>query len=51
MALNAGAALYAANLAADIGAGLQMARQALASGAARRKLDDLVAASERLKQA
>ncbi len=51
VALNAGAALYAANLAADIGAGLQMARQALASGAARRKLDDLVAASERLKQA
>jgi anthranilate phosphoribosyltransferase len=51
VALNAGAALYAANKAADIGAGLAMARQVLSSGAARRKLDQLVAASQRLKAA
>jgi len=51
VALNAGAALYAANRAADIGAGLAMARQALSSGAARGKLDALIAASQRLKSA
>jgi anthranilate phosphoribosyltransferase len=51
VALNAGAALYAANRAADIGAGLAMARQALVSGAAHRKLDELIAVSQRLKAA
>ncbi len=51
VALNAGAALYAAKLADSIGAGLQLARAAIASGAARRKLDELVAASQRLKSA
>jgi anthranilate phosphoribosyltransferase len=51
VALNAGAALYAAKLADSIGAGLQLARAAIASGAARRKLDELVAASARLKAA
>ena len=51
VALNAGAALYAAKLADSIGAGLQLARAAIASGAARRKLDELVAASLRLKSA
>ena len=39
---NAGAALYAANLAADIGEGIALARATLASGAARAKLDEFV---------
>jgi len=41
--LNAGAALYAANLAPSIGAGIDRAREAIASGAARAKLDAFVA--------
>jgi anthranilate phosphoribosyltransferase len=41
--LNAGAALYAANLADSIGDGIVRAREALASGAARAKLDAFVA--------
>ena len=41
--LNAGTALYAANLAPDIGAGIAKARETLASGAARAKLDQFVA--------
>ncbi|MBA3032566.1 MAG: anthranilate phosphoribosyltransferase [Gammaproteobacteria bacterium] len=40
---NAGAALYAANLVADIGAGIDMARQTIESGAARKKVDEFVA--------
>jgi anthranilate phosphoribosyltransferase len=51
VALNAGAALYAANLATDMADGLKRARQAIASGAARRKLDELVSISARLAQA
>jgi anthranilate phosphoribosyltransferase len=46
--LNAGAALYAANVAADIREGIAKARQALESGAARAKLDQLVQASNQL---
>jgi anthranilate phosphoribosyltransferase len=45
VALNAGAALYAANLADSLKAGLALARAAIATGAARRKLDALVSAS------
>jgi len=41
--LNAGAALYTANLADSIGAGIERAREAIASGAARKKLDEFVA--------
>ena len=41
--LNAGAALYTANLADSIGSGIAKAREAIASGAARKKLDDFVA--------
>jgi anthranilate phosphoribosyltransferase len=41
--LNAGAALYTANLAGTIGEGIAKAREAIASGAARKKLDDFVA--------
>ncbi|MBI5793364.1 MAG: anthranilate phosphoribosyltransferase [Rhodocyclales bacterium] len=41
--LNAGAALYTANLADSVGEGIAKAREAIASGAARKKLDDFVA--------
>ena len=41
--LNAGAALYAAGVASSIGGGLERARAALASGAARERLRQLVA--------
>ena len=41
--LNAGAALYCANLEDSIGAGIARAREALASGAARKKLDEFIA--------
>ena len=48
VALNAGAALYAAGRAVSIADGIGQARAAIASGAARRKLDEFVAASRRL---
>jgi anthranilate phosphoribosyltransferase len=48
VALNAGAALYAAGVAASIADGLARARQALASGAARRKLDEFVAMTRKV---
>jgi anthranilate phosphoribosyltransferase len=48
VALNAGAALYAAGIAASIGEGIERARAALASGAARRKLDAFVATTQKL---
>ena len=48
VALNAGAALYAADVAVTIGDGIALARQALASGAARAKLDAFVKATQRL---
>jgi anthranilate phosphoribosyltransferase len=41
--LNAGAALYAANVAASIGDGIERAREALSSGAAKDKLAQFVA--------
>jgi anthranilate phosphoribosyltransferase len=44
--LNAGAALYAANVADSLPAGLQLARAAIESGAAKAKLAALVAASQ-----
>jgi anthranilate phosphoribosyltransferase len=46
--LNAGAALYAANVAADIKEGIAKARQALESGAARAKVEQLVRVSKTL---
>jgi anthranilate phosphoribosyltransferase len=46
--LNAGAALYAANVAADIPEGIAKARAALESGAARAKLEQLVQVSKAL---
>jgi anthranilate phosphoribosyltransferase len=46
--LNAGAALYAAGVAASIGDGVDRARRAIASGAARAKLDQYVATTQAL---
>jgi anthranilate phosphoribosyltransferase len=46
--LNAGAALYAADVAASIRDGIALAREAVASGAARAKLDAFVVATRRL---
>ena len=46
--LNAGVALYAANVAESMEAGIVLARTAIESGAAKAKLDALVALSSRL---
>jgi anthranilate phosphoribosyltransferase len=46
--LNAGAALYAAGVVETIDRGLVSAREAIASGAARAKLDDFVTITRRL---
>nr|WP_144832822.1 anthranilate phosphoribosyltransferase [Cupriavidus gilardii] len=43
--LNAGTALYAANVASSIADGIERAREAIASGAARAKLDQFVRAT------
>ncbi len=48
--LNAGAALYIAEAAGSIAEGVRAARAAVASGAARAKLDALVATSRRLAE-
>ena len=48
VAYNAGAALYAAGVAEDIGDGIARARKAIASGEARAKLDEFVAATRAL---
>ncbi len=49
--LNAGAALYAAGVAASIGEGVKRAREAVASGAAAAKLSQFVALTQRFKPA
>jgi anthranilate phosphoribosyltransferase len=49
--LNAGVALYAANVCLTMQAGVDLARQALESGAARTKLADLVRLSRELQGA
>jgi anthranilate phosphoribosyltransferase len=46
--LNAGAALYAADVAPSIQAGIDLARSTIASGAARVKMEAFVAATQRL---
>ena len=46
--LNTGAALYAANLADSIAGGIERAREALASGRARTKLDEFVRCTQKL---
>lgn len=48
VALNAGTALYAAGMVNTIGDGLQKAREMLASGAARSKLDQFVKITQQL---
>ncbi len=48
--LNAGAALYVANLADSIAEGIAKAREAIASGAARASLDAFVQATQKLGQ-
>lgn len=48
--LNAGAALYVANLAGSIAEGIAKAREAIASGAARARLDAFVQATQKLGQ-
>ena len=47
--LNAGVALYTANKVADIGAGVALAREIIASGAARAKLDEFVQFTRKFK--
>jgi anthranilate phosphoribosyltransferase len=49
VALNAGAAIYVAGLAKTHKEGVERARRAIASGEARRKLDEFVAFSRKLK--
>jgi len=46
--LNAGAALYAADVAASIADGVARARIAIASGAARAKLAEYISVTQRL---
>jgi anthranilate phosphoribosyltransferase len=46
--LNAGTALYAANVAASIKEGIERAREAIASGGAKRKLEQFVAVTRKL---
>ncbi len=46
--LNAGTALYAANVASSIADGIVLAREAIASGAAKRKLYEFVATTQKL---
>jgi anthranilate phosphoribosyltransferase len=45
--VNAGAGLYAANLVNSIAEGIKLARETIASGAARAKLDEFVAYTRR----
>jgi anthranilate phosphoribosyltransferase len=49
VALNAGAAIYVSGVAASLKAGVERARQAIASGAAKKKLDEFVAFTKNLK--
>ncbi|MDR0673493.1 MAG: anthranilate phosphoribosyltransferase [Zoogloeaceae bacterium] len=49
VSLNAGVALYAANRVPDIGAGVKMAQEVIASGAARAKLDEFARFTQRFK--
>jgi anthranilate phosphoribosyltransferase len=48
--LNAAATIYAANVADSLEAGVEAAREAIDSGRARAKQQELVAASQRLAQ-
>jgi len=48
---NAGAALYAADVAGSIEQGIELAREAIANGSARAKVDEFVAATRKLGSA
>ena len=48
--LNAGAALYAADVVESIADGMQVAREAIASGAARAKLDAFVRFTQQFRK-
>ena len=48
IALNAGAGIYVAGIADSLACGIELAAQAIASGAAKKKLDDYVAYSQSL---
>ncbi|RMH93360.1 anthranilate phosphoribosyltransferase [Lysobacter pythonis] len=48
VAMNAGAALYASGLVAGIGEGIVLAREAIATGGAREKLEQFVRVTQRL---
>jgi anthranilate phosphoribosyltransferase len=47
--LNAGAALYCANVASSVAEGVKRAREAVASGGAMKKLSQFVAATQQFK--
>ena len=47
---NAGTALYAAGIASSIAEGIARAREAIASGAAKKKLETFVATTQKLGQ-
>ena len=49
--INAGAAIYVAGHAKSLQSGIERARKAIASGAARKKLDEFVTATRKLKPA
>ena len=49
VALNAGAAIYVSGVAPSMKAGVERAREVLASGAAKKKLDEFVAFTQHLK--
>jgi anthranilate phosphoribosyltransferase len=49
--LNAGAAIYAAGMAESLKQGIEKARMAIESGAAKAKLSELVASSNRRRAA
>jgi anthranilate phosphoribosyltransferase len=51
VALNSGAALYTAGVADSIATGIEQARVVMANGAARAKLDEFVASTQRLRGA
>jgi anthranilate phosphoribosyltransferase len=48
--LNAGTALYAANIVASIADGIEAAREAIASGRAREKIDEFARFTQQFKQ-
>ena len=48
VAANAGAALYVSGVAESLIEGVELARQAINSGAARAKLEELIAATKEL---